>query len=384
MQNPYQKIDWQSVKKIGSATHLHIANQKTLDNGYKHGIRHFPISNYYPSAPYNADTKISDFWLHQHWPARKHDGTMLEPPINWNDIITWQNDLDEPYRSQLPVKESERVFSDIPKDALISPNAEHHGFTNSKSHICSPGSSFISGNIDPKENYHLKRHGFCVGFGGTWQEGFEGMIQNLIYPDAGGITINHPTWFSQLPEEHVLEMLDFDESVLGIEIYNDYSARRNWFENPNYKAPQESETGFSLNLWDRILSTGRKCWGFCVPDHSVKQGTNWNGRNILLVSEFTEHNCLKAYRQGQFYGCLKDNDLTVSNFSATESTVSIELNAPATIKFITETGIVSTVEGTLATYHIPQKNRKPDIIYVRVEVEDGSGERLFLQPIMYN
>ncbi|MBT5830199.1 MAG: hypothetical protein HOH77_08390, partial [Candidatus Latescibacteria bacterium] len=117
MTNPYKKIDWQSVQKVGSASHMHIANQKTLDNGYKHGIRHFPISNYYPSAPYDANTKISDFWLRQHWPARKHDGTMLEPPINWNDIITWQEDLDEPYRSQLPVEESERVFSNIPADA---------------------------------------------------------------------------------------------------------------------------------------------------------------------------------------------------------------------------------------------------------------------------
>jgi hypothetical protein len=275
------------------------------------------------------------------------------------------------------------AFSDIPEDVIITPNAEHHGFSNSRSHICSPGSSFISGNIDPKEHYHLKRHGFCVGFGGTWQEGFEGMLQSLVYPDAGGITINHPTWFSQLPEEQVFEMLDFDEGVLGIEIYNDYSANRNWSETPNYKAPSESEPGFSLNLWDRILSTGRRCWGFCVPDHSVKKGTNWNGRTILLVSEFAEHDCLRAYRQGQFYGCLKDNGLTVRDFSATESTISIAVNAPAMIKFITETEIASIVKGECATYDIPQRDGSPDVMYVRIEIEDDSGERLFLQPVVY-
>ena len=383
MINPYEEIHWQSAIKIGSATHMHMTEQQTLNNGYKHGIRHFPISNYYPSAPYHSDTKPSDFWLRQHWPARMDDGKMLAPPINWNHIITWQDELDEPYRSQLPIAEGELAFADIPKDAIISPNAEHHGFSNSNSHICSPGSSFTSGNIDPKEHFHLKRHGFSVGFGGTWQEGFEGMLQDLVYPDGGGITINHPTWFSQLPEEQVFEMLDFDEGVLGIEIYNDYSARRNWFETPDYKAPAESETGFSLNLWDRILATGRRCWGFCVPDHSVKQDTNWNGRNILLVSEFTEHNCLKAYRCGQFYGCLKDNGLTVKDFSATESAISIALNAPATIKFITETEIVSTVTGKCATYDIPQRDGSPGLRYVRIEVEDDSGERLFLQPVMY-
>ena len=63
MLNPYKYIDWQSVSKIGSANHMHILSQKILDNGYKHGIRHFPISNYYPSAPYDANTRPSDFRL---------------------------------------------------------------------------------------------------------------------------------------------------------------------------------------------------------------------------------------------------------------------------------------------------------------------------------
>ncbi len=384
MRNPYEGIDWLTVMRIGSATHMHMANQQTLDNGYRYGIRHFPISNYYPSAPYSSDTRPSDFRLRQHWPEKMADGSTLEPPINWNDIITWQDELDEPYRSELPFQEGGPAFTRIPDDAIICPNAEHHGFSNSRSHICSPGSAFTSGNIDPKEHYHLKRHGFCVGFGGTWQEGFEGMLQGLVYPDGGGITINHPTWFSKLPEEQVLEMLDFDEGVLGIEIYNDYSARRDWSQTVDYEAPSESEPGFSLNMWDRILSTGRRCWGFCVPDHSVGRGTNWHGRNILLVSEFTEHGCLKAYRQGQFYGCLKGNGLTVRDLSATRSAISIGVSAPATISFVTEAGVVSAVEGERATYEIPRKDGSPGLTYVRIQVADDSGERLFLQPVVYD
>ena len=119
-----------------------------------------------------------------------------------------------------------------------------------------------------------------------------------------------------------------------------------------------------------------------MVNNSIR-GTNWNGRSILLVSEFTEYDCLKAYRQGQFYGCLKDNGLTVKDFSATESAISIEVSSPAIIKFITETGIVSTVKGERATYDIPQRDGSPSLMYVRIEVEDDSGERLFLQPVMY-
>jgi hypothetical protein len=120
-----------------------------------------------------------------------------------------------------------------------------------------------------------------------------------------------------------------------------------------------------------------------VPDHSVARGTNWNGRNVLLVSEFTEGDCLRAYRQGRFYGCLKDSGLTVTDLSATESAVSIAVNAAATIRFIAEAGIVAEVNGERATWEIPQKGGRPYAKYVRIEVEDDSGERLFLQPILY-
>ena len=382
MNNPYESVNWQSTIRVGSATHIHLDNQSDMDNGYRFGLRHLPISNYYPSAPYDADTRLSDFRLRQWWGIKRY-GELLDPPINWNGIITWPDEFEAPYRSEFPFTETDPVFTKIPADVILSHNAEHHGFTNSGAHICSPGSSFASGTFDVRgRRYHLKEHGFPVGFGGTWQEGFEGMLQAIDYSDGGGITIAHPTWFSRISDDRVLEMLDFDERVLGIEIYNDYSATRNWFENPDYKAPSESEPGFSLNLWDRILSTGRRCWGFCVPDHSVCKVGDWRGRNILLVSEFTEHDCLKAYRKGRFYGCLKGSGLTITDFTATDSSISVTASSTATIKFITDAGLAKSITGATAVYELPQKSGAPDVKYVRVELEDESGERLFLQPVL--
>jgi hypothetical protein len=385
MINPYQDINWQSVARITSASHMHIPNQNALENGYKHRIRHFPISNYYPSAPYDANTRLSEFRLRQHWPAQLTDGTIIDPPVNWNDIITWPDQLDEPYRSELPFNETDLVFSTIPQGVILSPNAEHHSFTNSpRCHICCPGSTFISGNFDNKNKYHLNSNGFCIGFTGTWQEAFKSILEHLKYPDAGGITINHPTWFSRFTDDQVIEMLNFDPRVLGIEIYNDYSARRDWIARPNnFGMPDESQPGFSLKMWDRILSTGRKCWGFSVPDHSVEKGTDWNGRNILLVSEFTEHQCLKAYRQGSFYGCLKDNGLKITDFTANDSSISVSVNYPATIKFITNAGLAKTSKANHATYTLPHINGTPKPVFVRVEIADTSGELLFLQPVIY-
>ena len=394
MINPYEGVNWQSAIRVPSATHMHIVNQENLDNGYRYGVRHFPISNYYPSAPYDANTRLSDFRLRQWW-GTVRDGRRLDPPINWNDIITWEDELEEPYRSDFPFAETEPVYTDIPEDVILSHNAEHHGWTNSSAHICSPGSSFASGTFDCGKrsdlhwHYHLDKHGFPWGFGGTWQEGFKGMLQGLDYPDGGGITINHPTSLTRFSDDQVFEMLDFDERVLGIEIYNDTQVHQAKLaaiaggEAAVVTASGMEEIGFSLNTWDRILSTGRRCWGFCVPDHKVEKGGNWIGRSVLLVSEFTEHNCLKAYRQGQFYGCLKDSGLTIRDFTVTDSSISVSTNSTARIKFITGAGVASTVTGNSATYELGRDNSTPEVTYVRVEVEDDSGERLFLQPVMW-
>ena len=93
-----------------SATHMHLGNQTQLENAYRYGIRHFPISNYYPSVPYDDNTWRSDFTLRQWWPVTR-DGRRIEPPINWNDIVSWQDELEEPHRSQLPFEETDRAGS---------------------------------------------------------------------------------------------------------------------------------------------------------------------------------------------------------------------------------------------------------------------------------
>jgi len=78
MKNPYAEINWDTVLRVGSASHMHMVNQEQFENGYKHGLRHFQISNYYPSVPYKADTKLSDFKLRQHWPVN-WNGEEIEP-----------------------------------------------------------------------------------------------------------------------------------------------------------------------------------------------------------------------------------------------------------------------------------------------------------------
>jgi len=41
------------------------------------------------------------------------------------------------------------------------------------------------------------------------------------------------------------------------------------------------------------------------------------------------------------------------------------------------------VRGSRAVYSIPVEDGELQTVYVRIEIEDESGERLFLQPVIY-
>ena len=357
-----------------------LSAQLRLNNAYRHGLRHFPISNYYPSAPCSATTRLSDFRLSQSW-GTVCKGVPVPPPINWNDLIRWPEELPEICRRQLPFTQSDLLFPHLPADIILSRNAEHHSFANSGCHVTCPGSALCSGNFDARSLFRLREHGYPMGYGGTWQDGFTDMISGLDFSDGGGIIIAHPTW-SRLKDATVAEMLAFDARVLGMEVYNDGVAS-GIREGRHPVEDGEPDPGFSISMWDRILAKGRRCLGFCVPDHNVSEEGDWLGRVVLLVPAFTERCCLQAYRRGHFYGCLKGKGLTVTDLTVTSRRVSVTVSAAARIRFIADGCLAQAVEGCSAAFEIPGRDGVPDLTYVRVEVEDDSGERLFLQPTMY-
>ena len=104
---------------------------------------------------------------------------------------------------------------------------------------------------------------------------------------------------------------------------------------------------------------------------------------MLVVQEYTEHACLEAYRDGSFYGCLTGNGPVVQRFEASETSISVTLSAPAEIRFVANAAVAKIVTGDHSTFEIPRKNGAAAVAYVRVEVRDENGERLFLQPVRY-
>ena len=312
MINPYSGVTWGTVTRVMSCSHEHCEDQSDFNVLIESsGLRHIAISNYYPSAPVYPLSAKFDYG--------------------------------------------------IPAGAISCPNAEHHnlsikGTPLSRLHINGLGSFYSSGS---------PRGEVPFGCQGVDVLTIVGAICNhLQFPDGGGVTINHPYW-SRLSIDDIEYILDYDDRVLGLEIFNSFIEKED--------AP-ESMVG-NIEKWDAVLLTGRRCWGFCVADHQGQQFPDWMGRNILLVDEATEHKCLQAYRKGAFYGQLKNSNLAFTNISFSNGTFEVSTANAETIKVVID-GVATEYNCNSVSVAVPD-----NATYVRAEGHSAD-DIVFSNPVM--
>jgi hypothetical protein len=220
-----------------------------------------------------------------------------------------------------------------------------------------------------------------------WRDVFREALKKLLHPNGGGLTLNHPT--GKLAD--YAPMLDFDPRVLGIEVWNQltsgFGSSRGFYDHSG-----EPNLHF-YHLWDDILRTGRRCWGFFVKDHN----TFGRGRNVLLVPKLDglpaaerEAAALRAYRQGAFFGSVSslaasENAEVVSPYDRSgfrfsrivvqddKLQVAVSGNDPAKrpkvqIRFVTDQGIASIVDGAEAEFPL-KRDASGQLVaqFVRVE-----------------
>ena len=348
--NPYEGVNWHAVQQIVSISHAHSRVKRTdgqkgevfqryLDNAVADGARHIPFSNYYPSEPFYP---LSDF------------------------------------------------FETIPDGVIASPNAEHHNFNGwGALHMNGIGCYASTGSPGGSTP---------VGAQMTPEGAIKYILNTLQYPDAGGITINHPGWTVMQNEQNgfprwtransrdaVLFLLDVDDRVIGMEIRNNSTL-------PYIGAGDDTEDNENVNsveLWDEILKTGKRCWGFCVPDHETEWGAKWTGRNVLLVDTFDEHTCLKAYRDGNFYSKVFNSALAFDNISYANDTFSVSAPLAESVQIIID-GERTAYSETSVNVSIPST-----ATYVRAEAwmpytwADRNGnnhnvtEKIYSNPIIF-
>lgn len=303
MFNPYANTDW-SLNRIVSLSHAHCLDDETFQKYVSRGVQHFGLSNYRPSVP-------------------------RYPLTDW--------------------------FQNVPSNAISCPNAEHHYFTN-------------GGKVNT-EHFHMNALGSLLtlpyehedhyGYRGPWKQFIKEAMSNLLYEDGGGLTINHAKW-SEISIDGLNSVLDYDDRVLGIEIWNHA-----------YSAPESS---WMLDMWDAVLRTGRRCFGFAVPDWNAVGHPDWGGFNFLICNP-TEHDCLKAYRDGSFYCGMYNDDLAFTNISFINGTMSVQTSIPARIKFVTALGTTEE-DGTSFSKAVSMADK-----YVRAEAHTEENS-IFSNPIM--
>jgi len=253
-------------------------------------------------------------------------------------------------------------ITNISEDAIACPNAEHFGWI-TDGHFNALGCTFSSGSSS----------------GGwtplNWKVAFDIMLSHMLYDDAGGITINHLKWTNRngihISTNFAIKMLDYDDRILGVENISTYAhgAGANWD---------------CRSYWDEILLTGRRCWGFAVPDHEAETDANWCGQNVLLLpnnipitGEEANHACLKAYRNGQFYCRREQGTFAFNDISVNGKTISVSTNSGTTIRFI-EDGNPTEYSGSAASHTVSN-----DAVYCRIEADDADGNLLLSQAITF-
>ncbi|MDD4019477.1 MAG: hypothetical protein PHV28_16225 [Kiritimatiellae bacterium] len=353
IENPYADVPWDKTEYLHSFSHQHGQNPQIFwDMGY----RHLPLSNYYPSQPlYPLPEAFARKYPDAIGGPNAEQHGFLDLGIHFNAIgslyatgygytprikagtapiehvfggLNAYNPQQAPWRG---IYRLDLEFSPAGAGGAASAALTVEGATRVNVRtfapigdgnmrelpltVKSPKSFYLKAlsdsirvmiGFDPAMTKITKfrmmqginrpwRDAFHAALDGTLEDAQGKRIEGLLYPDAGGITINHPT----CGLEAMLTLLDFDPRVLGIEVWNHHTYFGGKLGRPDAMPFYE--------LWDDVLRTGRRCYGFFVKDHCLFG----RGRNVLLVSGLEgltarekERAALRAYRTGCFFGLL--------------------------------------------------------------------------------
>ena len=450
-ESPYEEIDWDTWETVDSMSHQHQGTtDKSREIFHAMGYRHFAFSNYYPSAP----TLLSDSFRETHadvtWAPNAEQHSFLDSSLHFNSLGSrletgFGKYVSSAERKTAPINhrfEGIRIFDKVrPWEGVYRLDIKLKRLANSSdeteaatliidgAHACDRKEDFAdkgpvnnrsiaaenhtiylrtqSDSIEIQLNFDSEklevtqlrlmqgsnrpwRDVFLAALDGETREGES--VGGLIDPEGGGITLNHPGG----KMDTYLEMLDFDSRVLGLEVWNQLTSGFGSNGKSNHLTKPPSHF---YQLWDEVLSTGRRCWGFFVKDHN----TYGRGRNILMApplasksSEERESTLLRAYRKGAFFGAVSsiasDEEGNVvapfdqSNFrfrhirlrrDGSGKAVAVEvavagndekLRPNIQIRFVTDQGIVSIVNGSEGEFTIPsEKEDSSPPRFIRVE-----------------
>ena len=233
--------------------------------------------------------------------------------------------------------------------------------------------------------YSQAAHMLCIG------------VENVIFANhqeaidktnaqGGFAVINHPNWkvgdvekynfsyYNQLlnqpygeidiPLHWPLEEIEKLSGYIGVEIFNGVLTRL-------------MGAALAVDVWDSLLSGGKVIWGFGNDDFHqwfdiAKVAT------VVSLNEYTKEDAIKAIKAGRTYVSI---GLKLDKFEFDGKTITVEASTyngfrgEMYYKFIGKNGTVLK-EGYNNTYTL-----KGEEMYVRVEIVNAYGAKLWTQPI---
>lgn len=184
--------------------------------------------------------------------------------------------------------------------------------------------------------------------------------------EGSGIAVPaHPNWqetFAHWPQDE----LERIKGYAGIEIYNGL-------------IEHHPGAATATDRWDRLLSAGRRVWGF-ANDDSHRPWEVAQGWNVVQTDDRTPEGILNALASGRFYA---STGVRVQRIDASGDELAIETADADRIRLVSDYGVVQqTAAGPTATFRVPdQLVYRDEHSYVRVECLGAGGEMAWLQPM---
>jgi len=145
---------------------------------------------------------------------------------------------------------------------------------------------------------------------------------------------------------------------------------------------RESHQGieYALHLWDQALAQGYRLWGQLSTDLHHSSTIGRIGHILVRAPRLGREEILSAMRRGDFYSVEEDCQATLTSYRLRPAGEGLELEVATRggerISFLGPGGkVVASCQGPRALYRVAGEP------YLRVEVADAAGRRLFLQPV---
>lgn len=201
-----------------------------------------------------------------------------------------------------------------------------------------------------------------------------------IRSSGGEAIIAHPYWYGFVFSD-LWKITDY----LGIEVFN-------W----GAEAGVGGGRGLSSLHWDQLLSFGRKIYGFAVDDTHYYSYDVAGGWIVVKSPDLTRENIMDAIKKGEFYSSAGPN---VSDLDVSREKIRITCDPAKFINFVTVPTFGRRIDANgdtpltswevnikqlfswevnnIPLYWEPKKPRG----YIRIELEDLTGKRCWLNPI---